>query len=54
MEKSPERLRIIEKISEYEEKGLWNLDVEEDPVSYPLMPEDIDYLNKSFIKRIKK
>lgn len=53
MEKSPERLRIIEKISEFEEKGLWNLDVEDDPESYPLMPDDIDYLNKKLSSKIK-
>ena len=53
MEKSAHRLELIKRIAEYEAKGLWHLDVEDDPETYPLMPEDVDYLNKKLISKIK-
>ena len=53
MEKSAHRLEVIKRISDLEAKGLWNLDVEDDPETYPLMPEDIDYLNEKLINKIK-
>ena len=53
MEKSQERLRVLERISELEKKGLWHIDVEDDPETLPLMPEDVDYLNERPLSRIK-
>ncbi len=53
MEQSKERLRILEKISELEKNGLWHIDAEDDPETYPLMPEDVDYLNERLSSRIK-
>ncbi len=53
MEKSPHRLEILEKIRELEKKELWHLDVEDDPETYPLMPEQIDYLNEKLSSKIK-
>lgn len=51
-EKNPQRLKIIERINEYEKKGLWSTDVEDDPPTIPLMPDMVDYLNKKLINKI--
>lgn len=53
MEKSAHKLELIKRISELEAKGLWHLDVEDDPETYPLMPDDVDYLNEKLINKIK-
>ena len=53
-EKSAERIRIYKKIEELEREGKFDVDVEDDPPSKPLLPNDIDYLKGGFIKRIKK
>lgn len=52
MEKSTQRLNILNKINELEEKGLWHTDVEDDPVTKPLLPNKIDYLNKKLSSKI--
>lgn len=46
------RLKVFEKIKEYEKNGLFNLDVEDDPVSKTLKPNDVDYLNTKLINKI--
>ncbi len=53
IEKSKERLEIMEKIKKLEESGNFDLDVENDPPTIPLQPEDIDYLRTSKISQIK-
>ena len=53
MEKSAHKLELLRRIADLEEKQLWHLDVEDDPETYPLMPEDVDYLNEKFSSRIK-
>jgi len=53
MEKSKERLEILEKIEEYERKGLWDIDVEPDPETIELKPNKVDYLNKKLTSKIK-
>lgn len=53
IEKSKERLEIIEKIKELEANGIFDIDVEDDPPTVPLQPEDIDYLRTSKISQIK-
>ena len=53
MEKSAHKLEILRRIDELEKKGLWHLDVEDDPETYPLMPDKIDYLNEKFLSKIK-
>lgn len=53
MEKSEYRLKQLEKIAELEKSGLWHLDVEEDPETYPLMPERIDYLCEKWSSKLK-
>lgn len=53
MEKAPDRVSIIEKIKQYEKQGLWNKDVEDDPETFELLPNKIDYLNKNPLNKIK-
>ena len=51
--KSEERLKILEKIEEFERNGTFDIDVEEDPETIPLTPEMVDYLNKKSTSKIK-
>ena len=53
MEKSAHRLELLRRIADLEKKQLWHLDVEDDPETYPLMPDQIDYLNEKFSNKIK-
>ena len=53
MEKSKDRLEVLEKIKKLEENGIFDVDVEEDPPTIPLQPEDIDYLRTSKLSQIK-
>ncbi|MBP3301423.1 MAG: 1-acyl-sn-glycerol-3-phosphate acyltransferase [Clostridia bacterium] len=53
MEKSPHKLELLRRIAELEKQELWHLDVEDDPETYPLMPDQIDYLNEKFSNKIK-
>ena len=53
MEKSAHKLELLRRIEELEKKELWHIDVEDDPETYPLMPEEVDYLNEKFSSKIK-
>ena len=53
MEKSAHKLKLLERIAELEEKELWHIDVEDDPETYPLMPDQVDYLNEKLSSKIK-
>ena len=53
MEKSAHKLELLRRIADLEKKQLWHLDVEDDPETYPLMPNQIDYLNEKFSNKIK-
>ena len=53
MEKSKEKLEILKKIDEYERKGMWDVDVNEDPPSTELEPHQIDYLRKKISSKVK-
>ena len=53
MEKSAHKLELLRRIADLEEKQLWHLDVEDDPETYPLMPDKVDYLNEKFSNKIK-
>ncbi len=53
MEKSAHKLELLRRINELEKKQLWHLDVEDDPETYPLMPDMVDYLNEKLSSRIK-
>lgn len=52
MEKAPDRLKVLEKIDEYERECLWDKDVEEDPETKELLPHQIDYINKKLSSKI--
>ncbi len=52
MEKSNSRLKILEKIKEYERLGRFNDDIEEDPESKELLPNKVDYLCKKLSSKI--
>ena len=53
MEQSSHKSELIRRIAELEKNGLWHLDVEDDPETYPLMPDQVDYLNEKWINKIK-
>ena len=53
IEKSKERLEVLKKIKELEENGIFDVDVEDDPPTVPLTPEDVDYLRTSRKSKIK-
>ena len=52
VQKDPGRLAVLERIKEYERKGWWTKDVEEDPPTIPLTLDKVDYLNKKLKNRI--
>ena len=47
------RLKVQQKIEQFEIEEKWDQDVEDDPVSTVLMPNDVDYLNKKLSSKIK-
>ena len=53
MEQSAHKLELLRRIAELEKQELWHLDVEDDPETYPLMADQIDYLNEKFSNKIK-
>ena len=53
MEQNAHKLELLRRIADLEQKQLWHLDVEDDPETYPLMPDDIDYLNEKWTNRIQ-
>ena len=53
MEKSESKLKLLERIAELEKQQLWHVDADENPETYPLMPNDVDYLNKKLTSKIK-
>jgi len=52
--KSKDRLEIVDKIAKLEREGRFDEDVEEDPPTKELLPEDIDYLRKKVSSKIKR
>ena len=53
MEKSQHKAELLRRIAELEKQELWHLDVEDDPETYPLMPDQVDYLNEKLSSQIK-
>lgn len=47
------RLAVIQKIKELEEQGVYDVDVENDPPTIPLVPDKVDYLGEKLTSRIK-
>ncbi len=52
MEKDKTRLKILDKINEYEKNGWWDKDVEDDPPAKVLKPNEVDYLNRKLSSKI--
>ena len=52
IEKDKSRLQVLARIEEYEKKGWFTKDVEEDPPTIPLTPDKVDYLNKKLSNKI--
>ena len=50
--KDPQRLAVLARIDEYERKGWFSKDVEDDPPTIPLEPEKTDYLCRKFSNKI--
>jgi len=52
MEKNPERLKVLERIEEYEKAEKWHVPVEDDPEFSELLPNKVDYLNRKLSSKI--
>ena len=52
MEKSSDRLKVLEKINYFEQIGNFNEDVEDDKPSKPIPPKEVDYINKKLSSKI--
>ena len=53
MQQNEHKLELLKRIAELEKNGLWHLDAEDDPETYPLMPDKVDYLNEKLSSKIK-
>jgi 1-acyl-sn-glycerol-3-phosphate acyltransferase len=51
--RSPDRIKVLKTMQQYEASGIFDRDVEEDPPSVELKPEDIDYAPQGIIPRVK-
>ena len=51
--RSLDRVEVLKKIEEYEKAGTFDIDVESDPPSRMLMPEEINYIKKGVWDKIK-
>ena len=52
MEKSQERLKVLERIDKFEREEKWHSSVEDDPEAKELLPNKVDYLNKKLKSKI--
>lgn len=53
-EAKQERLKILQKIDEFEKAKNWHTDVEDDPKAPVLMPDKVDYLHKKLSSKINR
>ncbi len=51
--RSPYRVELVDKIRQYELEGRFDEDVEDDPPSRTIMPNEVDYLRKKISSKIK-
>ena len=49
---SENRLKVLNKIEQYEKEGRFNENVEDDPPAKELLPNQVDYLNKKLSSKI--
>ncbi len=54
IEKSKDRLEVLEKIDKLEREGKFDIDVENDPPTIELTPDNVDYLRKSGTSKLKR
>lgn len=52
-EKSPDRVKILEKIELHEKNGWFDIDVEDDPPTRPLEVGEVDYTLEKFSSKVK-
>lgn len=52
--KSQDRLKVLKKIEMLEKEGKFDVDVEDDPPTIVLTPENIDYLRTTMTSKIKR
>lgn len=52
--KAQDRIEVLKKIEEFERQGKFDVDVEDDPPTIVLTPEDIDYLRTTMTSKIKR
>ena len=52
-QRAKDRVEVLQKMEEYERKGIFDLDVEQDPPGKVLMPEDIEYIKDSPAEKLK-
>ena len=50
MSLSPEFIKKQERIAEYEKKGLFDKDINDDPPTRPLKAGEVDYIQKKISK----
>ena len=53
MGKAEDRVKVLKKIEELEKNGTFDIDVEDDPPTIELLPENVDYLRKKSTSKIK-
>ncbi len=51
--RSADRVAVLKRIEEYEKAGKFDVDVEDDPPSRMLMPDEIDYLRSGPVAKLK-
>ncbi len=51
---SADRLEVLQRIAEYEQKGWFDIDVENDPEAPELLPDQVDYLCKKLSSKISQ
>lgn len=54
IQKSQDRLKVLKEIEILEKEGKFDIDVEDDPPTIVLTPEDIDYLRTTMTSKIKR
>ena len=53
-QKHSDRLKILDRIKEYEKDKKWDCDVEDDPPAITLMPDKVDYLHKKLSTKFSR
>ena len=54
IEKAPDRVEVLKKIEQLEREGKFDIDVENDPPTIVLTPDNIDYLRTTMTSKLKR